>query len=113
MPREGDTTGGDVVVEVKDTVESRRLARSSAGVLPKPAPLLEPVWGRPSSKSMRERDSLLFGRSSDGIEAGGVSPRLYASYLARTLLSWSFVCRYVSRVKVSEIFTQWENVATK
>jgi hypothetical protein len=69
MPREGATTG-----EVKDTEESKRLARSTAGVLPELAPLLEPVWGGASSRSMRESDSLLFGRSSDGIEAGGVSP---------------------------------------
>jgi hypothetical protein len=80
----------------KDAEDSKRPARSSVGLLPDPEPLLEPDCVGPSSKSMSESDSFLPGRNSAGIEAGGVSPRLNASYRSRTLLIWSFVWRYVS-----------------
>jgi len=91
-PVEGAAAGGDVVgTEVKDVEGPKRLARSSTGLLLDPAPLLEPSCGGASSKSMSESDSFLPGRSSSGIEPGGVSPRLNASYRERTLLIWSFV----------------------
>jgi len=89
-PVEGAATGRDVAeTEVKDVEGPNRLARSSIGWLLDPAPLPEPNCA--SSRSMSESDSFLPGRSSSGIEAGGVSPRLNASYRARTPLIWSFV----------------------
>jgi hypothetical protein len=97
-PPEGAATGGVLVTtEAKGVEESKRPARSSAGLAPDPALLLEPRAA--SSRSMSESDSFLPGRSSAGIEAGGVSPRLNASYRARTLLIWSFVWRYVSEIE--------------
>jgi hypothetical protein len=97
-PLEGPAIGGDVAEpEAKDAEDSKRPARSSVGLLPDPEPLLEPRCVGASSKSMSESDSFLPGRNSAGIEAGGVSPRLNASYRARTLLIWSFVWRYVSK----------------
>jgi hypothetical protein len=96
-PLEGAATGGVLVTtEAKGVEESKRPARSSAGLAPDPALLLEP---RASSRSMSESDSFLPGRNSAGIEPGGVSPRLNASYRARTLLIWSFVWRYVSEIE--------------
>jgi hypothetical protein len=113
-PLGGPAAGEDIVgVDVKDSEELKRAARSSAGVLADPAPLLEPAWGGESSKSMSESGSFFPGRNSVGIEAGGVSPRLNASYRARTLLIWSFVWRYVSDGEVSEVFTQQEIIYTK
>lgn len=93
---EGAATRGEVVEPEVNDVDPKRLARSSVALLLDPAALLEPGCEGPSSRSMSESDSSLPGRSSAGIEAGGVSPRLNASYRSRTLLIWSFVWRYVS-----------------
>src|SRR5579863_9440498 len=98
MPLGGPATGGDVAGP--DAEDSKRPARSFVGLLPDPEPLLEPGCVGASSKSMSESGSFLPGRSSAGIEAGGVSPRLNASYRARTLFIWSFVWRYVSKNEV-------------
>jgi hypothetical protein len=99
-PPEGTATGGCVTgTEVRDVADSKSPARSSAGLPLDPAPPPEPVE---SSKSMSESGSFLPGRSSAGIEAGGVSPRLNASYRERTLLIWSFVWRYVSEGESDE-----------
>ena len=102
-PLEGAATGGCVTgTEVRDVADSKSPARSSAGLPLDPAPLPEPGCGVASSKSMSESGSFLPARSSAGIAAGGVSPRLNASYRERTLLIWSFVWRYVSEGESDE-----------
>lgn len=92
----GAATRGEAVGPEVNDADPKRLARSSVALLLDPAPLLEPGCEGPSSRSMSESDSFLPGRNSAGIEAGGVSPRLNASYRSRTLFIWSFVWRYVS-----------------